>query len=137
MVFDKTGTLTQGSFDVVAVHSQQDIDPAYLLSMAAHAEAYSDHPIAASLKAAYTGDIDPSRVADVTETSGHGVSARIGENLVVVGNDKLMREYGSKFENCELAGTILHVTIDGGIRRAYRHRRRRQRRCREGHRRPS
>ena len=113
VVFDKTGTLTQGSFDVVAVHSQQDIDPAYLLSMAAHAEAYSDHPIAASLKAAYTGDIDPSRVADVTETSGHGVSARIGENLVVVGNDKLMREYGSKFENCELAGTILHVTIDG------------------------
>ena len=113
VVFDKTGTLTQGSFDVVAVHSQQDIDPAYLLSMAAHAEAYSDHPIAASLKAAYTGDIDPSRVADVTETSGHGVSAHIGENLVVVGNDKLMREYGSKFENCELAGTILHVTIDG------------------------
>lgn len=113
VVFDKTGTLTQGSFDVVAVHSQQDIDPAYLLSMAAHAEAYSDHPIAASLKAAYTGDIDPSRVADVTETSGHGVSARIGENLVVVGNDKLMREYGSKFESCELAGTILHVTIDG------------------------
>ncbi len=113
VVFDKTGTLTQGSFDVVAVHSQQDIDPAYLLSMAAHAEAYSDHPIAASLKAAYTGDIDSSRVADVTETSGHGVSARIGENLVVVGNDKLMREYGSKFENCELAGTILHVTIDG------------------------
>jgi len=113
VVFDKTGTLTQGSFDVVAVHSQKDIDPAYLLSMAAHAEAYSDHPIAASLKAAYTGDIDPSRVADVTETSGHGVSARIGENLVVVGNDKLMREYGSKFENCELAGTILHVTIDG------------------------
>ncbi len=113
VVFDKTGTLTQGSFDVVAVHSQKDIDPAYLLSMAAHAEAYSDHPIAASLKAAYTGDIDPSRVADVTETSGHGVSARIGENLVVVGNDKLMREYGSEFENCELAGTILHVTIDG------------------------
>ena len=69
VVFDKTGTLTQGSFDVVAVHSQQDIDPAYLLSMAAHAEAYSDHPIAASLKAAYTGDIDSSRVADVTETS--------------------------------------------------------------------
>ena len=113
VVFDKTGTLTQGSFDVVAVHGQKDIDPAYLLSMAAHAEAYSDHPIAASLKAAYTGDIDPSRVADVTETSGHGVSARIGENLVVVGNDKLMREYGSEFENCELAGTILHVTIDG------------------------
>ncbi len=113
VVFDKTGTLTQGSFDVVAVHSQKDVDPAYLLSMAAHAEAYSDHPIAASLKAAYTGDIDPSRVADVTETSGHGVSARIGESLVVVGNDKLMREYGSKFENCELAGTILHVAIDG------------------------
>ncbi len=113
VVFDKTGTLTSGTFNVVAVHPEAGVDPDYLLSMAAHAEAFSDHPIAISVRAAYSGDIDRERIAEAREESGHGVSARVSEHMVVVGNDKLMRELGAAWHDCELTGTILHVTIDG------------------------
>lgn len=113
VVFDKTGTLTEGSFNVVAVHPEAGVDPDFLLSMAAHAEAYSDHPIAVSLKEAYSGTIDAARIADVTEESGHGVAATVDEHVVLIGNDKLMRDRGSSYHDCELAGTILHVSIDG------------------------
>ena len=65
VVVDKTGTLTNGTFNVVAVHAEADVDPDLLLSMAAHAEAYSDHPIAVSIKQAYTGDIDQGKIAEV------------------------------------------------------------------------
>ena len=112
VVFDKTGTLTSGTFNVVAVHPETGVDPDYLLSMAAHAEAFSDHPIAISVRAAYSGDIDRERIAEAREESGHGVSARVSEHMVVVGNDKLMRERGAAWHDCELTGTILHVTID-------------------------
>ncbi len=113
VVFDKTGTLTNGTFNVVAVHPEEDVDPDYLLSIAAHAEAYSDHPIAISVKSAYSGQIDQQRIADVQEESGHGVVARVDEHVVVVGNDKLMAEHGSSYHDCELTGTILHVSVDG------------------------
>ena len=112
VVFDKTGTLTNGTFNVVAIHPEEGFDPDYVLSYAAHAEAYSDHPIALSVKAAYTGKIDESRLAEVKEESGHGVSARVDEHVVLVGNDKLMRAHHERFHNCELTGTILHVAID-------------------------
>ena len=112
VVFDKTGTLTNGTFNVVAVHTEHDVDPDMLLSMAAHAEAYSDHPIALSIKAAYTGDIDQAKIAEVHEEGGHGVSARVSEHTVLVGNDKLMAGHGVAFHNCELTGTILHVSLD-------------------------
>ncbi|WP_290995978.1 heavy metal translocating P-type ATPase, partial [Gordonibacter sp.] len=113
VVFDKTGTLTDGSFNVVAVHPETGIDPDRLLSIAAHAEAYSDHPIALSVKAAYAGPIDRERIAEVEEQSGHGVRARVDERTVYVGNDKLMRACGADFHDCELTGTILHVSLDG------------------------
>ena len=113
VVFDKTGTLTSGTFNVVAVHTQDGIDADRLLAMAAHAEAFSDHPIAVSIKEAYSGDIDQARIAQVEEESGHGVSAKIDEHAVLVGNDKLMAAHGSSWHDCELAGTILHVAIDG------------------------
>ncbi len=113
VVFDKTGTLTNGTFNVVAVHAEADVDPDMLLSMAAHAEAYSDHPIAISIKAAYTGDIDQAKIAEVHEEGGHGVSARVSEHTVLVGNDKLMAGHGVVFHTCELTGTILHVSMDG------------------------
>lgn len=115
VVFDKTGTLTNGSFNVVAVHpdAAAEVDPDLILSIAAHAEAYSDHPIAVSVKEAFTGEIDQSRIADVREEGGHGVRAMVDERVVLVGNDKLMREEGIAYHDCELTGTILHVSIDG------------------------
>lgn len=113
VVFDKTGTLTDGSFNVVAVHSKDDIDPDLVLSIAAHAEAYSDHPIALSVKEAYHGDIDTKRIADVAEQSGHGVRAIVDERVVLVGNDRLMRDGDIDYHDCKLTGTILHVSLDG------------------------
>lgn len=115
VVFDKTGTLTNGSFNVIAVHpdAAAEVDPDLILSIAAHAEAYSDHPIAVSVKEAFTGEIDQSRIADVREEGGHGVRAVVDERVVLVGNDKLMREEGIAYHDCELTGTILHVSIDG------------------------
>ncbi|MDO5042626.1 MAG: HAD-IC family P-type ATPase, partial [Slackia sp.] len=113
VVFDKTGTLTNGTFSVVAVHAQDGIEVDRLLSLAAHAEAFSDHPIAVSIKEAYSGEIDRARIAQVEEESGHGVSAKIDEHVVLVGNDKLMAAHGSNWHECDLAGTILHVAIDG------------------------
>lgn len=115
VVFDKTGTLTNGSFNVVAVHpdAAAEVNPDLILSIAAHAEAYSDHPIAVSVKEAFTGEIDQSRIADVREEGGYGVRAVVDERVVLVGNDKLMREEGIAYHDCELTGTILHVSIDG------------------------
>ncbi len=94
VVFDKTGTLTSGTFDVVAVRPEEGVDPDFLLSSAAHAEAFSDHPIAASVRRAYSGEVDEARVGDAREESGHGVSARVDGRAVLVGNDKLMAEHG-------------------------------------------
>ena len=113
VVFDKTGTLTSGTFNVVAVHPETGVDPDYVLSMAAHAESFSDHPIAVSVRAAYSGEIDREKIDEVREESGHGVSARVNERLVMVGNDKLMAEHGARWHDCDLTGTILHVTVDG------------------------
>ena len=112
VVFDKTGTLTNGTFNVVAIHPEEGFDPDYVLSYAAHAEAYSDHPIALSVKAAYSGKIDEARLSDVREESGHGVSAHVDEHVVLVGNDKLMAAHHESYHDCELTGTILHVSVD-------------------------
>lgn len=121
VVFDKTGTLTSGTFGVVGVHPAGGIDGDQLLAMAAHAEAFSDHPIALSVKKAYldetTADsgriIDQSRIEDAAEESGHGVKATVDGHAVLVGNDKLMSAHGISCPDCELTGTILHVAIDG------------------------
>ena len=113
VVFDKTGTLTSGSFRVVAIHPEEGVDADYVLSHAAHAEAFSDHPIAVSLREAYSGEIDAARIAEAREESGHGVSALVDERLVLVGNDKLMARHGGSWQDCELTGTVLHVSIDG------------------------
>ena len=112
VVFDKTGTLTNGTFNVVAIHPEGGIDPDYVLSNAAYAEAFSDHPIALSVKSAYSGEIDRQRIADVQEESGHGVVAHVDEHVVLVGNDKLMEGHHEHWHECELTGTILHVSVD-------------------------
>lgn len=117
VVFDKTGTLTNGSFKVVAIHPETDkdccSDPDYVLSLAAHAEAYSNHPIALSIKEAYRGEIDPSRIEEVTEKGGHGIRALVDKHVVLVGNNKLMDEAHISYHDCTMVGTILHVALDG------------------------
>ena len=121
VVFDKTGTLTSGTFGVVGVHPADAIDSDQLLAVAAHAEAFSDHPIALSVKKAYLDEapadsgcvIDPARIEDAAEESGHGVKATVDGHAVLVGNDKLMSAHGISCPDCELTGTILHVAIDG------------------------
>lgn len=115
VVFDKTGTLTNGTFDVVAVHPEAStkIDPDVLLSLAAHAEAYSNHPIALSLREAYSGEIDQSRIEEVTEEGGHGVRAVVDKHVVLIGNDKLMNKARISYHDCNLVGTILHIALDG------------------------
>ena len=121
VVFDKTGTLTSGTFGVVGVHPAGNIDGDQLLAMAAHAEAFSDHPIALSVKKAYLDEapadsgrtIDQARIEEAAEESGHGVKATVDGHAVLVGNDKLMNAHGISCPDCELTGTILHVAIDG------------------------
>ena len=121
VVFDKTGTLTSGTFGVVSVHPADAIDSDQLLAVAAHAEAFSDHPIALSVKKAYLDEasadsgcvIDQARIEDAAEESGHGVKATVDGHAVLVGNDKLMSAHGISCPDCELTGTILHVAIDG------------------------
>ena len=112
MVFDKTGTLTKGTFTVTAVHP--DVLPEErLLELAALAESYSDHPISRSLREAYHGDIDTSRVSDVEEIPGRGVTARVDGRLVHAGNGKLMERIGIPYRDCHRTGTIVHVAVDG------------------------
>ncbi|MDO4182795.1 MAG: heavy metal translocating P-type ATPase [Coriobacteriia bacterium] len=113
VVFDKTGTLTNGTFNVVAIHANEGVSPSDVLQFAAHAEAFSNHPIALSVREAYQGAIDESIVSQVQEQSGKGVRAMVEERLVLVGNHALMEQEQVPFQACELAGTVLHVALDG------------------------
>ena len=113
VVCDKTGTLTKGTFEVVATHPEQGYTAEQLLELAAHAEAFSDHPIAVSVREAYQGVLDPKRVTESANEAGHGVIATIDGKKVLVGNDKLLAEAGLDAPSCEVVGTILHVSVDG------------------------
>ena len=113
VVFDKTGTLTSGTFGVMAVHPAEGVEGDRLLELAAHAEAYSDHPIARSVKQAYGERVDEARVSNASEVSGRGVQAEIDGARVSVGNDKLMASLDIDASNCELVGTMLHVAENG------------------------
>ena len=113
VVFDKTGTLTRGTFTVTAVHPEEHFSADELLEYAALAESYSDHPISQSLRAACRTAPDTARLSDVEEIAGHGVRAKIDGKPVCVGNSRLMERESVKWLPCELAGTIVHVTIGG------------------------
>ncbi|MEG1877994.1 MAG: heavy metal translocating P-type ATPase [Pseudoflavonifractor sp.] len=112
VVFDKTGTLTHGVFQVTAVHPQQ-VSEAQLLELAALAEHYSDHPISRSLKLAYGGETDGSRVTDVEDLPGLGLRAQVDGKTVCAGNDKLMERIGADWHPCHQVGTAVHVAVDG------------------------
>ncbi|MCH5186306.1 MAG: cadmium-translocating P-type ATPase [Oscillospiraceae bacterium] len=112
VVFDKTGTLTQGVFEVNGIHHNK-LDEQKLLEYAALAESASSHPISASLRRAYGKEIDRSRVSDIREISGNGVTAEVDGINIAVGNDKLMRSMGVEYKECHKAGTIIHIAADG------------------------
>jgi Cd2+/Zn2+-exporting ATPase len=113
VVFDKTGTLTQGSFEVTAIHPEHATEQE-LLGLAALVESYSDHPISLSLKKAWGKELDSSALSQVEEIAGHGVVATVGGKRVAAGNCKLMAKLGVQgARDCELAGTAVHVAVDG------------------------
>ncbi len=112
VVFDKTGTMTQGVFEVTGIH-HNTMEDEKLLEYAALAESFSSHPISKSLCKAFGGVLDKSRVSDIEEISGHGVTAQIDGRTVAVGNGKLMKKLGIGYRDCHKVGTIVHVAIDG------------------------
>ena len=113
VVFDKTGTLTHGQFAVEAVHPEK-FDERQLLHLAAHVEHFSTHPVGAALRDAFPDEAtDGCEVSDVEEVAGHGVKARVGGMLVCVGNAKMMEAVGAQWHDCHLAGTIIHVAVNG------------------------
>lgn len=113
VVFDKTGTLTYGKFEVEAVHPM-DFDERELLHLAAHVEHFSTHPIGAALRSAFPAEAaDGCEVANVEEIAGRGVRAEVAGRTVCVGNSKMMDDLGVEWHDCHLAGTIVHVAVDG------------------------
>ena len=112
VVFDKTGTLTEGIFEVQKIKSI-NMSEEELLKVVAYAEYYSNHPIALSIKKAYNKEIDEKRIVKTEELSGFGIMTQIGENHVLVGNEKLLNENRIAFTKCNDIGSILYVAIDG------------------------
>ena len=113
VVFDKTGTLTQGTFKVVGIHPENGVTGDALVEAAALAESWSRHPISLSIRNAYGKDIDPSRVTDVQELGGHGVTAKVDGKTVAAGNARLMAKLGLTVPEITEPGTIVHVAMEG------------------------
>ena len=113
VVLDKTGTLTQGTFKVVGIHPENGVTGDALVEAAALAESWSKHPISLSIKNAYGKDIDPSRVTDVQELGGHGVTAKVDGKTVAAGNARLMAKLGLTVPEITEPGTIVHVAMEG------------------------
>ena len=111
VVFDKTGTLTKGVFEVQKVKAI-NISEQELLKVTAYSENYSNHPIALSVKKAFGKEIDEKQIIETQELSGLGIAAKIGEQDVLVGNEKLMNERQIKFTKCNEIGTVLYVAIE-------------------------
>ena len=112
VAFDKTGTMTKGVFEVAGVH-HSPLSSGQLIEYAALAEGYSGHPISRSLQKAYGKKVDNSRISDVIEHGGKGITALVDGARVAVGNDKLMRELGIDYLECHHTGTVVHVALEG------------------------
>ncbi len=112
VVFDKTGTMTKGVFEVNGIH-HSTIDNEKLLEYAALAESASSHPISKSLQRAYGKEIDRTRVSDIQEISGNGVTAKVDGMEVAAGNDKFMKHLNIPYQDCHQTGTIIHMAVGG------------------------
>lgn len=112
VVFDKTGTLTKGVFELSEVNAV-NISEEKLLEYATLAESASSHPISVSLRSAYGKDIDRSRVEDIKEISGHGITAKVDGVEVAIGNSRLMDSLGVGFNEVKTGGTVVYVSLDG------------------------
>ncbi len=111
VVFDKTGTLTEGVFEVDTIH-HSPVEEARLLELAAHVECSSSHPISLSIQNAYGREIDRSRVTEIAEHSGKGITAKVDGSKIAIGNIKLMNQLGIDAKDCHRTGTIVHIAIN-------------------------
>lgn len=108
IVFDKTGTLTEGKFQVVKIVSKEE----KMLELAALAEAYSSHPIALAIREKYENKIKKDKVKDINELAGLGISAKIDNKTVYVGNEKLMEKHKIKYKKADEFGTIVYISLE-------------------------
>ena len=113
IVFDKTGTLTKGIFQVVKIEPQAGISKEELLEFTAYAENYSNHPIAIAVKNKYNQTIKQSEISNVEEFSGKGIRAEISQNIILAGNEKLMKDFNISFPQVQDFGTIIYTAKNG------------------------
>lgn len=113
VVFDKTGTLTQGVFKVTQIIPKNGFTEEKLLALAAQVESHSNHPVAQSIRTAYGRSIDDSQVQDYKEIAGHGIQAKVGNQLVIAGNDRLLHRENIVHDVCDVDGTVVHLAANG------------------------
>lgn len=113
VVFDKTGTLTQGVFKVTQIIPKNGFTEEKLLALAAQVESHSNHPVAQSIRTAYGRAIDESQVQDYKEIAGHGIQAKVGNQLAIAGNDRLLHRENIAHDVCEVDGTVVHLAVNG------------------------
>ncbi|MBM7854607.1 Cd2+/Zn2+-exporting ATPase [Desulfohalotomaculum tongense] len=112
-VFDKTGTLTKGVFKVTDVVPGAGFERDELLEYAAYAETYSNHPIARSVQEAYNKEVDTKKIASFEEITGHGIKVQVRGKTILAGNAKLMAREGISHSETDIAGTVVHLAVDG------------------------
>jgi Cd2+/Zn2+-exporting ATPase len=112
VVFDKTGTLTKGVFKVKQIEPKNGFNQAELLALAAKIESQSNHPVAQSIREAYGKKIDSSGVKDYEEIAGHGIRARVQNQDVIAGNDRLLHRENIKHDTCNVEGTVVHLAVN-------------------------
>lgn len=113
VVFDKTGTLTKGTFKVTQIVPKKGFSESDLLRLAAQAEANSNHPVAQSIREAYGQAINDAEVTEYEEIAGHGIRARVQNQVVLAGNDRLLHRENIAHDTCEVAGTVVHLAVNG------------------------
>jgi Cd2+/Zn2+-exporting ATPase len=113
VVFDKTGTLTEGVFKVSKIVCKNGFTETELLKLAVHAESHSNHPIAQSIREAYGQEIDDKIVSDYEEIAGHGIKAKVKNQVILAGNDRLLHRENINPDSCNVAGTVVHLAVDG------------------------
>lgn len=113
VVFDKTGTLTKGVFKVARIVTKNGFSESELLRIAAKAESHSNHPVAQSIREAYGQPIDDADVTDYEEIAGHGIRAKVKNQVVLAGNDRLLDRENIDCDSCNVEGTVVHLAVDG------------------------